>query len=323
MTSFTHKHFSMIRAAYLVLIISLGILFLLVHSSKAMAIGLKENSVVSDNTIKLGDIFYGLKENTDKVLGPAPRPGSEMVLNARTLMRIAIALDLPWRPSSTADYVVLTRSATVLSNSLVEDQLTDALREKGVQGNFNLTLDSSYREIILPEDQPATLDIEDLTIDPRRSRFEATMLAPSRDNPIYRSKIRGRFEKLIKIPVLRRAIRSGTMIGKRDLDFIDIRARDLTSDMVISAVELLGMTPRRMAKAGIPLKINEIETPQIVARGELITMVFQNGPLILTARGKALENGAKGDLIRVVNTNSNRTVEAIVTGEREVTVEPN
>jgi len=37
--------------------------------------------------------------------------------------------------------------------------------------------------------------------------------------------------------------------------------------------------------------------------------------------GKGLEHGSKGDLVRVVNNSSNRTIEALVTGEREVTVQ--
>ena len=80
------------------------------------------------------------------------------------------------------------------------------------------------------------------------------------------------------------------------------------------------MTPRRVIFEDKPIKIEDIEAPRIVKRGENVTMVFKEGPLVLTAQGKALEFGAKGDAIRVTNLTSSRTVEAIVTGEKEVSV---
>ena len=64
----------------------------------AKAVDLRQNATIEGSVITLGDIFYNLPGNGDKVLGPAPRPGADMVLNARTLLRVAMALDLPWRP---------------------------------------------------------------------------------------------------------------------------------------------------------------------------------------------------------------------------------
>ena len=80
-----------------------------------------------------------------------------------------------------------------------------------------------------------------------------------------------------------------------------------------------GLTPRRMIAAGKPVKANDVQAPRIVARGEAVTLIYKAGALNLTARGKALEFGAKGDVIRVVNTQSNRSIDAIVTGDQEVT----
>ena len=81
------------------------------------------------------------------------------------------------------------------------------------------------------------------------------------------------------------------------------------------------MTPRRMVIEGKPIKLSEIEAPQIVRRGQNVTIIFKNGAMELTAMGKALENGSKGDLIRVVNANSSRTVAATITAEKEVRVQ--
>ncbi|MCB1783220.1 MAG: flagellar basal body P-ring formation protein FlgA [Alphaproteobacteria bacterium] len=289
----------------------------------ARAVGLKENTVVTDNTIKLGDIFYGLGTNEDRVLGMAPRPGQEMTLNARTLLRIALAMDLQWRPSSAADHVILRREATVIDHDTIASQLKNALSDKGVGGRFAISIPQDSSEIVLPHDQPATLDVTRISYDRNSGRFDAMLAAPSKDNPIQQVAISGLVQPVVEIPVLKENIQNGRIIRASDIDFVDLRENDFKSGTVVDPQALVGMTPRRMAFAGRPLLQNEIIAPQIVARGEMVTINLHDGPLNLTAQGKALENGAKGDMIRVLNTASNITLQALVTGEKEVQVASN
>ena len=60
--------------------------------------------------------------------------------------------------------------------------------------------------------------------------------------------------------------------------------------------------------------------PQMVSRGELVTMVFDQNGMRLTAKGRALEDGTMGQSIKVSNTGSNRTIEGRVTGSKQITV---
>ncbi|GJL84369.1 MAG: flagellar basal body P-ring biosynthesis protein FlgA [Micavibrio sp.] len=312
-----------LRTLVVTLSLFMGTMLLLTASHSAHAVDLRQNSVITDNTIKLGDVFYGLSGDADKVLGPAPRPGTEMVLNARTLMRIAIALDLPWRPASSADYVVLSRAATLVDREQIENGLKEALIEKGLKGNYNLKFADGNTDIILPQGQPGTIEITSISFDPKKDWFEADIVAPSKNNPIHRARLSGQVERLTSVPVLSDTLHKGTIIGKRDIEFVDLPSRSVNHDYIRNADDLRGMTPRRILHAGKPIQTSEIQAPRIVERGDFVTMIFEDGMLSLTAKGKALENGAKGDFIRVVNTGSNRTVEAVVTAEREVTVQPN
>jgi flagella basal body P-ring formation protein FlgA len=59
----------------------------------------------------------------------------------------------------------------------------------------------------------------------------------------------------------------------------------------------------------------------LVARNSTVTIVLQTGYLRLTAQGKAIEDGAKGDTIRVTNLQSKKTIEAVVAGPDFVTVQ--
>mgnify|MGYP001551875081 FL=1 len=97
---------------------------------------------------------------------------------------------------------------------------------------------------------------------------------------------------------------------------------DLGENTVLQAEDLIGMTPRRIAYADRPLLRHDLQRPQLVSRGDNVTIVYDYGPMKLSAKGKALESGSKEDNIRVVNVASNRTIDAFVIDSGVVTVTP-
>ena len=52
----------------------------------------------------------------------------------------------------------------------------------------------------------------------------------------------------------------------------------------------------------------------VVRRGDSVTLEFAAPGIAVTMRARALEDGAVGERVRFLNTSSNRTVEAVVTG---------
>ncbi len=296
-------------------------LFLFAYAQKASAVTLKDETIITGTMITLGDIFEGLPRGTDKVLGPAPRPGQEMVLNARTLLRVALALDLPWKPQSSAERITLRRAATVIESTTIKSALKDQLATQGVKGDYDLIIPADKQQIILPFGEENRVEVQKFHFKRDTNYFEATLVAPSQENPLKRIKVSGYVQKLIEIPVLKETIGRGSIIGRHDVEIIKIPENRLNGDMIIKAKNLIGTTPRRILSAGNPVQNNEVEAPKIIERGEFITMIFNNGSLKLTARGKALEHGAKGEMIRVINTGSNKTIEGLVTASREVTIQ--
>lgn len=51
-----------------------------------------------------------------------------------------------------------------------------------------------------------------------------------------------------------------------------------------------------------------------VRRGDMVNLVYEMPGMSLTMRARALEDGAVGQGIRLINTSSNRTIDATVTG---------
>lgn len=69
------------------------------------------------------------------------------------------------------------------------------------------------------------------------------------------------------------------------------------------------------ARATIPASAGgRILADAAVRRGETVTLEYAAPGLSLSMRARALEDGAVGDSVRFLNTSSNRTIEAVVTG---------
>lgn len=312
------------RVVVLVLAMTIGVMFVIAGARNALAATLKPTAIITENVFTVGDIFGGLsQEMADKVLGPAPQPGQDMVLNARTLMRIATALDLPWQPSSSLEQVVVRRAATLVSSDEIRNAVRNSLKEKGLEENYELTFVSMPNpQIILPHGESAAVEVTAINYDAQQGRFEATLASPSKQNPLAELAVTGKIERLVPVPVLKRTMASGDIINAYDIAWTDMKSSELQHDIILDAEGIIGMTPRRMLDSGKPVRSLELERPQLVTRGDTITITYLDGPMVLTAQGKAMQNGAKGDMIRVVNTGSNRTVDAFVEDQYVVTVTP-
>ena len=77
---------------------------------------------------------------------------------------------------------------------------------------------------------------------------------------------------------------------------------------------------RRTLRAGQPLYANDLRAPIIVAKGSNVTMSYRTSSMVLTTIGKALKDGGQGETIRVLNTQTNTVIDAMVEGSGMVVV---
>ena len=307
------------RIAVLIFAVALFSVFIVATAKQAFAAELKSEGIISDDYIRLGDIFEGTK-NAEYVLGPAPAPGKEMILNAKTLYKIASALDVDWKPNSAAEQIILRRDAAIIPESEITTALEQKLKESGVDDKFSIAYINTPADIALPAGSDETLEITSFNFDPQADRFTAVIVAPSADNPLKKATVTGRIERLLAVPVLRNSLKAGDIIGAMDLDWIDLPENKIPNGTAMSEKDLIDMTPKRMAAAGKPIFLNDLVPPQMVDRGDAVTLIFEAGKMTLTAKGKALQAGAMGDTVRVANTDSNKNLQGVVTAHREITI---
>ncbi len=122
----------------------------------------------------------------------------------------------------------------------------------------------------------------------------------------------------ITVPVLIVPKDMNEAITADDLTTIELPAKRAASDTLTDMQAIIGQAPRHPLRANVPLRSIDLRKPYIVTKGSKINMVYQNGPMQLTATGRALDNGGMDDPVRAVNIGSNQTVEGRVSGTNTV-----
>lgn len=151
--------------------------------------------------------------------------------------------------------------------------------------------------------------VEALNIDRSGRRFAAILAGPDR-----RQRVEGEVWTEIQVPVPTRRLSPGDVIADADLTMTALRTDQLGQRVITDRNALLGQTARRVLSPGRPVPDNSVATQTAVTRNKPVTLEYRQGALLITARGRALANGAVGDQIRVQNLDSNRTLTGTVTG---------
>ena len=84
--------------------------------------------------------------------------------------------------------------------------------------------------------------------------------------------------------------------------------------------ELVGKEIKRTVRAGQVLDDSDVRIRPMITKGKAVTLSFIKGGIMLSAQGKALENGGLGDTVRVMNTQSKSVVTGTVTSPDTVAI---
>ncbi len=105
-------------------------------------------------------------------------------------------------------------------------------------------------------------------------------------------------------------LRAGTVLHLSDLT--------VESDDPAAFDGLVGMELKRAVYAGKIISASDVGLPTIIERNALVHLEFERGPLLITTEGRALDAGAKGETVRVMNLASKIILTAEVVGPNKV-----
>lgn len=281
---------------------------------------LRASVTVTDAVIRVADLFDGAQEHAEVAVARAPAPGESVVLDARWLSAVARAYGLSWRPTSQFDQAVVTRASQLVGTEAVRDALTAGLIARGVQGEFDLQFDGMAPVLKLPVDVAPSLAVQQLNLDSQSGRFSAVVVAPA-DGPVAaRAVLAGRVFALAEVPVPVRRLLPGEIVADADIEWVQVHADRISTAIVLDPAQIVGHTPRRPIRAGEPVRANDLVVATMIKKGAVVTVVLETPQMLITTQGRAMEDGAEGDLVRVMNTSSNRIIQAVVVDPTTVSV---
>ena len=283
-------------------------------------ITLNAEVTVEGAVLHLGDLFRGLGEEAAVPVAKAPEPGRRLRLDARWLGRLARSHNLAWQPRSAFATATVERTGQRISHGEVEAIVADALADRGLDGELDVVLDDPDLKLFAAAGPAPRLSVEGLAFNPRSERWSATLLARVEGAETMRASLRGRAVRIVEVPVLRHRLGAEAVITDGDIEWLRLPAAKLGRSVVTDAADMVGKSPRRALRAGRPVRLGELRAPVLVARNSLVTIHLQSRWMRLTVQGRALEDGAIGQVIRVKNTKSNTVLHAEVAGPSVVAV---
>lgn len=296
------------------------VVLLLSLSQAAANLQLETRVSVDSNEITLADLVSGLtpailqEHALDQVvIAAAPNPGESRTLLVSTVLRALRERGLELATLPASKRIRLTRSGTSIPQRLIEREITTRLIQRGAPSSIQVEIARNAPQIFVATNASQNIDIVDLRYQRNGNRFFAKLRAPAGDTSAPIHEITGFVYETVMVPVLARAMNRGDVIGKSDISMIRLRTSQSNRGVVTDKSELIGMAVQRYLSAGAVIRQNDVDPPLLVQKGELVIVHFNAPGLSLTTQARALENGARGALIRVVNTQTNRILEANVT----------
>jgi len=282
---------------------------------------LRPNTTLHASTVRLSDLFDGVDAKADRVLGPGPGPGGRIVVEAAQLGAIARQFGVDWRPASSADRAVLERIGRPLRRDDVMEAVRSALMAAGASADCDVDV-AGFTPPLVPVEAVPRPVVSDLDYDASVGRFSA-MLSVTGDGmePLH-LRIDGRVDDTIEVPVAATRLLAGGLLRPDDVRMARVRTTVIRGDVLRNPSDAVGMQTKRQIGSGQPLFTNELTHPSIVVKGATVLMVLDSPGIALTGQGQAMEAGAIGERIRVLNPSSHAVVEAEVIGPDRVRVAP-
>lgn len=156
------------------------------------------------------------------------------------------------------------------------------------------------------------MQIAALNVNTRTNQFGATLSFTAPDNKQESVQLTGRYDEMVDVPVLTKRQRAKHLITADDVTMEGVEKRRIRSNTVMDKDNLIGKMLRRSVGSSHQIASRDVMRPLLVERNALVNIVYETPYMSLRASAVALEDGAKGDVIRVRNSSSSRIVQAVV-----------
>ncbi len=285
---------------------------LLISFSVMADIRLKNSVVIESSRIRLSDFFENLPQSMeDKELLDAPKVGETLILPYVWLKEFGENLGLSWAPHI-GDKIIFTRAKKEYDKKDIEGFVSRKLQEDGEVRDFQISLNHSPL-LELPTGDDVRMELDHIQKDAESEKFRATLKIYERETFKREYALDGKFQLVIQVPVLSIAKHAGEEIKLDDLDWRKVPISGVSHLIATHQDQVIGFVPSNYPlKPGEFIKKHEIKRPILVSKNSEVNLVIKTPQLMLSTKGKALDDGVFGSAIRVMNTDSKKIIQGTV-----------
>lgn len=285
-------------------------------SGFTLEISFAPSAEVTSSFVTLGDIATFDEDSplaialSSKHIGHAPKPGKSASLNTgtiRTKLQNELSKDEPLHFKGASATSVLRKGITIGPHE-IETTITDFLKEQKVDLPV---ADYSFvpRELPLPFVLPTgQLEIDIIPANPEIIGSRRFSLIYRIDGKVKKNiSIRGKLEALATVAILTQNVKRGTILYP---DMVKLQTKDLSKlrSPCTDLRQVLGKKLTRSLRSGSVLDLSSIDFPPLIQKGQLVKILINHNGLQLTATGIASMNGKQDQIIRVMNSGSQKTI---------------
>jgi flagella basal body P-ring formation protein FlgA len=283
---------------------------------------LRANVTVTGDIVRIGDLIENAGAAADVAIFRSPDLGTRGTVSTASIVEAIRPHQLIDIDTRGLAEVIVTRASRPIGVQEMSTSIAQALAGQfglGEARNISVYYDRDLRTTQVEPGAVGQLQVLSLNYDPRSTRFDATLDLPS-SAALHRQPLRLTGTAIETIPAV--AVEHPVMRGEvlKESDLIVLRRPKSEGGAIATIAEAVGLAARHELRPEQPLRTADLTKPDIVQRNDNVSIVYQVPGVVLTLRGVAQSAGALGDLIGVLNADSKRIVQGVITAPGRITV---
>ncbi len=283
---------------------------------------LRASVTVDGDLVRIGDLIENAGPVANAAIFRAPDLGTTGAVSTERITDAIRPYQLIDIDTGGLSEVTVTRASRAIEVKEISDRIAAALSQQyglGKPENIGLTFDRPLRTVQVEASAGGELQVLALNYDGRTNRFDVALDMPSSPT-LHRQPLRltGIAVETVEAVAVNRPVERGEVLQASDLTML--RRPKAQGTGFAAPASVIGLAARHALRPSQPLAVADLMKPEIVARGDAVTMVFQAPGIMLTLRGQAQDSGALGDSIGVLNLETKRIVQGVISGPGRVSV---
>lgn len=280
---------------------------------------LRAEAIVRGEAVRIGDVVDNAGVVANIPIFRAPDLGESGAVSAASIADAVRAHAIVGLDTAGLSEVTVTRASRAIAAQDVERELARSIAAQYSLGDARqvaVTFDRELRTLHVEPSARADIRIGRIGYDGRSGRFDA-IIEPAGGRTL---RLTGTAFAAAEAITITRSLSRGEVIKAGDISIERRPKAEVVPDSFGVAEIVVGMTAKQSLRAGQVLRHADLAKPEMVQRDAPVTLHYEVPGIILTVRGKAMEGGAEGDVISVINLQSKRTVQGTITGAGRVVV---